>query len=90
MMYFKTIVIAVVALNFFEINCQCLKQGNILECYTSDGWHDAEFNNKRSCNGEKCFGLFGFNFPGIMFLVEFYIFNNLKKSFFPPMHLPML
>ena len=62
MMYFKTIVIAVVAVNFFEIYCQSLEQGNILECYTSDGWQDAELNNRKSCNGEKCFGFF--NFPG--------------------------
>ena len=76
-MYFKTIVIAVVAINFFEIYCQPLEQGNILECYTSDGWQDAELNDKKSCNGEKCFGFF--NFPGTMVWAEFFIFNNLKK-----------
>jgi len=61
MMYFKTILIAVMAVNFFETYCQPLEQGNILKCYTSDGWHDAELNNKKTCNGEKCFGFF--NFP---------------------------
>ena len=83
-MYFKTILIAVMAVNYFETYCQPLEQGNILKCYTSDGWHDAELNNKKTCNGEKCFGFF--NFPGIMVLVALiltffkFIFKLFMKS----------
>ena len=64
-MYFKTIAIAVMAVNIFEIHCQPLEQGNMIECYSSNGWHDSELNNnKKTCNSKKCFGFF--NFPGMV------------------------